>query len=93
MRRQSFARHADHSIRRSLAARVQFAVFDPQAVAVQRLSLELGKAGHGPVVLLHGGLELPALALSYFAELGRLIGDGLKIFKSEKFQQTIKNMQ
>jgi hypothetical protein len=28
-----------------------------------------------------------------FAELGRLIGDGLKIFKSEKFQQTIKDMQ
>src|ERR1051326_97874 len=25
-----------------------------------------------------------------FAELGRLIGDGLKIYKSEKFQQTIK---
>jgi hypothetical protein len=28
-----------------------------------------------------------------FAELGRLIGDGLKIFNSEKFQQTIKDMQ
>ena len=28
-----------------------------------------------------------------FAELGRLIGDGLKIYKSEKFQQTIKDMQ
>ena len=28
-----------------------------------------------------------------FAELGRLIGDGLKIFKSEKFKQTIKDMQ
>ena len=28
-----------------------------------------------------------------FAELGRLIADGLKIYKSEKFQQTIKDMQ
>ena len=28
-----------------------------------------------------------------FAELGRLIRDGLKIYKSEKFQQTIKDMQ
>jgi hypothetical protein len=28
-----------------------------------------------------------------FAELGRLIGDGLKIYKSEKFRQTIKDMQ
>jgi hypothetical protein len=28
-----------------------------------------------------------------FAELGRLISDGLKIYKSEKFQQTIKDMQ
>lgn len=28
-----------------------------------------------------------------FAELGRLIGDGLKIYKSEKFQQSIKDMQ
>jgi hypothetical protein len=28
-----------------------------------------------------------------FAELGRLIGDGMKIYKSEKFQQTIKDMQ
>jgi hypothetical protein len=28
-----------------------------------------------------------------FAELGCLIGDGLKIYKSEKFQQTIKAMQ
>jgi hypothetical protein len=28
-----------------------------------------------------------------FAELGCLIGDGLKIYKSEKFQQTIKDMQ
>src|SRR5579864_2315757 len=28
-----------------------------------------------------------------FAELGRLITDGLKIYKSEKFQQTIKDMQ
>ena len=28
-----------------------------------------------------------------FAELGRLIEDGLKIYKSEKFQQTIKDMQ
>ena len=28
-----------------------------------------------------------------FAELGRLIGDGLKIYKSEEFQQTIKDMQ
>jgi hypothetical protein len=28
-----------------------------------------------------------------FAELGRLIGEGLKIYKSEKFQQTIKDMQ
>jgi len=28
-----------------------------------------------------------------FTELGRLIGDGLKIYKSEKFQQTIKDMQ
>jgi hypothetical protein len=28
-----------------------------------------------------------------FAELGRLIASGLKIFKSEKFQQTIKDMQ
>jgi hypothetical protein len=28
-----------------------------------------------------------------FAEIGRLIGDGLKIYKSEKFQQTIKDMQ
>jgi hypothetical protein len=28
-----------------------------------------------------------------FAELGRLVGDGLKIYKSEKFQQTIKDMQ
>jgi hypothetical protein len=28
-----------------------------------------------------------------FAELGRLIADGLKIFKSDKFQQTIKDMQ
>jgi hypothetical protein len=28
-----------------------------------------------------------------FAELGRLIGDGLKIYKSPKFQQTIKDMQ
>lgn len=28
-----------------------------------------------------------------FAELGRLIGDGLKIYKSEKFQQNIKDMQ
>ncbi|MBZ5490505.1 MAG: hypothetical protein LAO76_06205 [Acidobacteriia bacterium] len=28
-----------------------------------------------------------------FAELGRLIADGLKIYKSEKFQQAIKDMQ
>jgi len=28
-----------------------------------------------------------------FAELGRLIADGLKIYKSEKFQQNIKDMQ
>jgi hypothetical protein len=28
-----------------------------------------------------------------FAELARLIADGLKIYKSEKFQQTIKDMQ
>jgi hypothetical protein len=28
-----------------------------------------------------------------FAELGRLIADGQKIYKSEKFQQTIKDMQ
>jgi hypothetical protein len=28
-----------------------------------------------------------------FTELGRLIGDGLKIYKSEKFQQAIKDMQ
>jgi hypothetical protein len=28
-----------------------------------------------------------------FAELGRLIADGLKIYKSPKFQQTIKDMQ
>jgi hypothetical protein len=28
-----------------------------------------------------------------FAELGRLIGDGLKIYKSEKFQQSIARMQ
>ena len=28
-----------------------------------------------------------------FTQLGQLIGDGLKIFKSEKFQQTIKDMQ
>lgn len=28
-----------------------------------------------------------------FAELGRLITDGLKIYKSEKFQKTIKDMQ
>jgi len=28
-----------------------------------------------------------------FAELGRLIADGLKIYKSQKFQQTIKDMQ
>ena len=28
-----------------------------------------------------------------FAELGRLVRDGLKIYKSEKFQQTIKDMQ
>jgi hypothetical protein len=28
-----------------------------------------------------------------FAELGRMVGDGLKIYKSEKFQQTIKDMQ
>jgi hypothetical protein len=28
-----------------------------------------------------------------FAELGRLIGDGLKRYKSEEFQQTIKDMQ
>ena len=28
-----------------------------------------------------------------FAQLGQLIGDGLKIFKNEKFQQTIKDMQ
>ncbi len=28
-----------------------------------------------------------------FAELERLIADGLKIYKSEKFQQTIKDMQ
>ena len=28
-----------------------------------------------------------------FAELGRLIADGLKIYKSEEFQQTIKDMQ
>ncbi len=28
-----------------------------------------------------------------FAELGQLIADGLKIYKSEKFQQTIKDMQ
>jgi len=28
-----------------------------------------------------------------FAELTRLIADGLKIYKSEKFQQTIKDMQ
>jgi hypothetical protein len=28
-----------------------------------------------------------------FAEMGRLMADGLKIYKSEKFQQTIKDMQ
>jgi hypothetical protein len=28
-----------------------------------------------------------------FAELERLIGDGLKIYKSQKFQQSIKDMQ
>jgi hypothetical protein len=28
-----------------------------------------------------------------FAELGRLIADGLKIYKSKEFQQTIKDMQ
>jgi hypothetical protein len=28
-----------------------------------------------------------------FAELGRLIADGLKIYKSNEFQQTIKDMQ
>lgn len=28
-----------------------------------------------------------------FAELGQLIADGLKIYKSEKFQQNIKDMQ
>ena len=28
-----------------------------------------------------------------FAELGHLTGDGLKIYKSEKFRQTIKDMQ
>jgi len=40
-----------------------------------------------------GCFNFTAIDEDCFAELGRLIGDGLKIFKSEKFQQTIKDMQ
>lgn len=63
-----------------------FLYYNP--AALQSLSPALKKRMQGKACF-----NFTAIDETCFAELGRLIADGLKIYKSEKFQQTIKDMQ
>jgi hypothetical protein len=56
--------------------------------AIKTVPLALSKRMQGKACF-----NFTAVDEDCFAELGRLIADGLKIYKSEKFQQTIKDMQ